>query len=38
VVNFTGTGEIASFDLAHINGFYLWPGPKLAKAAERAGD
>jgi glycosyltransferase involved in cell wall biosynthesis len=29
--------EIASFDVAHINGVYLWPGPKLAKAAERVG-
>jgi glycosyltransferase involved in cell wall biosynthesis len=29
--------EIASFDVAHINGMFLWPGPKLVRSAARAG-
>jgi len=29
--------EIASFDVAHINGVFLWPGPRTAHAARRAG-
>ena len=29
--------EIAEFDVAHINGMYLWPGPRLASAAYRVG-
>lgn len=29
--------EIASFDVAHINGMFLWPGPKVAVAAAKAG-
>jgi glycosyltransferase involved in cell wall biosynthesis len=27
--------ELATFDVVHINGMYLWPGPKAARAAER---
>lgn len=29
--------EIATFDVAHINGAFLWPGPRLATACERNG-
>jgi len=29
--------ELANFDVVHINGMYLWPGPKAARAAERYG-
>ncbi|MGD9804356.1 MAG: glycosyltransferase [Hyphomicrobiaceae bacterium] len=29
--------EIATFDVAHVNGVYLWPGPHLATAAEKHG-
>lgn len=29
--------EIARFDVAHVNGVYLWPGPKLVREAARAG-
>jgi glycosyltransferase involved in cell wall biosynthesis len=29
--------ELATFDVLHINGMYLWPGPKAARAAERSG-
>lgn len=29
--------EIATFDIAHINGMFLWPGPRMARAARRAG-
>ncbi len=29
--------EISTFDVANINGVYLWPGPRLAVAAERHG-
>ena len=29
--------EIATFDVAHINGVYLWPGPRLSLVAEQAG-
>lgn len=29
--------EAARFDAVHINGVYLWPGPKAARAAERNG-
>lgn len=28
--------EIGSFDVVHVNGVYLWPGPRIAKAAERS--
>lgn len=30
-------GEIGGFDVAHVNGVYLWPGPKLAREAAKAG-
>ena len=29
--------EIASFDVVHTNGMFLWPGPRIARAALRAG-
>jgi glycosyltransferase involved in cell wall biosynthesis len=29
--------EIAGFDVAHVNGVYLWPGPRLAAAAQEHG-
>lgn len=28
--------EVGSFDVAHVNGVYLWPGPKLAREATKA--
>ena len=28
---------MSSFDIAHINGIYLWPGPMIARMAQKAG-
>lgn len=29
--------EIGTFDVVHINGMFLWPGPRTTRAAQRAG-
>lgn len=33
----TASAEMGRFDVVHVNGMFLWPGPVIARSAERHG-